>query len=340
MAISRDKQIILGVAVLAGLGGLVWRQMNVDAAKGSIQAKSAELPALAATPDEIDKISVTNGEKGETVLEKKADGKWALTKPVAAPANQQNVKSLLDNLKELKAKEVIAENPDEELKKTYELDAAHGVHIVAWKGDSKKVDHIFGKSGGRGEMVITEGKPTIYAAQGYASYLYAREVKGWRDTEVLKFEDANAIQVTLDNKAGGTFSFTKEGDKWNGTQKGRPIDRFDPEKVKDFVRVVHALNADDFGDGKSPAETGLDQPEATLTVTLKDNAGKFALKVGKPGTGTSRFATKDGDPQVYVLGAYASDFLTTDGSKFQKAVMSDAGAAKKPAAPDPHGHVD
>ena len=41
---------------------------------------SADLPEIKA-PDDIDKISITNGDKGEVVLEKKGD-KWELTKPV------------------------------------------------------------------------------------------------------------------------------------------------------------------------------------------------------------------------------------------------------------------
>ena len=42
-------------------------------------------------------------------------------------------------------------------------------------------------------MMMTGDNPAIYAAKGYSSYLYAREVKAWRDTEIFKFEDGNAI---------------------------------------------------------------------------------------------------------------------------------------------------
>src|SRR4051812_35400530 len=106
MALSRDKQILIGVVALAGLGGLVYRQVKVDAQKGTTAAVSADLPTISAS-DDVDKLSITNGDKPEVVLEKKGD-KWFVTKPVNAPANQQNVKSVLDNLKELKAKETIA----------------------------------------------------------------------------------------------------------------------------------------------------------------------------------------------------------------------------------------
>ena len=247
---ERSTQLWIGVVVLAALGGAVYKVSKDDATKGTATTTSADLPEIKAT-DDIDKISITNADKGETVLEKKGD-KWEVTKPVTAPANQANVKQLIDNMKELKAKEVITTAPSDDQKKEFQFEKDKDVHVVAWKGAEKKVDATFGKSGARGQMMMVEGKPGIYVAGGYSSYLYARETKGWRDTEIFKFDDANANQLTIATKAG-TLSFTK-GDKWAGTFKDKPIADLDEEKVKDAVRAFKALNAEDFGDGKMPVD--------------------------------------------------------------------------------------
>jgi len=82
-------------------------------------------------------------------------------------------------------------------------------------------------------------------------------------------DDATANTATVDN-AHGLFSFTKGTDKWVGTFKGKPIERYDEDKVKSLLTTFKALNAEDFADGKSAADTGLDKPEATVTITLKD----------------------------------------------------------------------
>ncbi|MFO0679047.1 MAG: DUF4340 domain-containing protein [Polyangiaceae bacterium] len=335
MALSRDKQIIVGVVVLAGLGGLAYVQVKKDQEIGKAPATvSADIPTVS-SPEDVDKISITHADKGEVVLEKKGD-KWEVTKPVSAPANQANVKQLIDNMKELKAKEVLANAADDSLKKLYDLEPSKAVHVMAWKGADKKVDNLFGKSGSRGQAVMVEGKPQIFGipsgAGSYSSYLYTREVKGWRDTEIFKFDDANAIQFSVTSK-DGPLSFTKGGDgKWAGTQKGQPIPRFDEEKVKDALRALKGLNAEDFGDGKPTTETGLDAPEAVVTVLLKDNAGKYVLNVGKT-TGPNRFAQKEGSPTIFVVGSWASAFLTGDVSKFQKPL--DGGAGKQAAAAPP-----
>ncbi len=343
MAMSGTQKIGIGAVVLALLGVAVWKQQQKDEKIGTATKDSVDLPEIKGS-DDLDKIVITHGDKGEVTLEKKGD-KWMVTKPVEAPANQQNVKSLLDNMKELKVTELVDTNLTDENKKTYQFDTEHALHVVAYKGADKKVDDTFGKSGARGQMVMTAGRPGVYAATGYSTYLYGREVKSWRDTEIFKFEDTSAAQITIEKAQGtaagadggtkkteaGTFSFTKNGDKWAGTWNGKAIERFDEEKVKDLLRTFHALNADDFGDGKSPADTGLDAPESTVTISLKDNAGKYVLKLGKVSSGTSHYAQKDGDATIFVVSNGASDWALAETSKFQKAL--DGGAPKQAASP-------
>jgi hypothetical protein len=328
MALSRDKQILIAVVVLGGLGAAVYVQQKKDAKVGVESISAVELPTIGGSED-LDKFEITNGEKGQVVLEKK-DDKWWVTKPVNALANSANVKQLIDNLKELKTTEVVANNATDDVKKSYELDAGKAVHIVGYKAGDKKVDDYFGKSGSRGEMMMVEGKNNVYSATGYAVYMYNREVKGWRDTEIFKFDDATANTATVDN-AHGLFSFTKGTDKWVGTFKGKPIERYDEDKVKSLLTTFKALNAEDFADGKSASDTGLDKPEATVTITLKDNAGTFVLHVGKVSSGTSRYAEKDGSSTIFIIGSTPSDYATTDVGKFQKAL--DGGASKPDAAP-------
>jgi hypothetical protein len=150
--------------------------------------------------------------------------------------------------------------------------------------------------------------------------------------------------VTIENK-NGKFSFTKDGEKWAGTLKGKAIERLDEEKPKEMVRYFKALMADDFGDDKKTgADTGLDKPESEMTFNLKDNAGKYILQVGKTATGNSRYAMKDGDATVFVVSQTAADWATAEASKFQKPVITDAGAGKDASSPStanlkmPPGH--
>lgn len=330
-----EQKIYVALAVLAlAAGGLyaTRKKQTEHLAQHSATAATADLPTISVGKDDIEKITkveLKNADKSSVTLEKKGDA-WEVTAPVSAKANASNVRSLLDNLKDLKLKETIDRTAN--TYGQYELTDEKAVHITAMKeGGEKLADLYFGKSGSRGQMVRIGGKDGVYIASGYSSYLYTREVKNWRETSVLKFEDANAIQASVENK-NGLFSFSKNGDKWSGSYTKRDKDgklekkaeksweRFDEGKVKDMLRAFKSLAAEDFGDDKSDA--GFDNAVnegGVVKITLKDNAGDFTIKVGKVSKGSSRFALKEGgDGTVYVLGSWSADWVTGDKSKFEK----------------------
>lgn len=330
---SREKLIILGVVLLGLLGVLVYKQAKNDESLGAPMASAKDFPRVSAPPD-IDKLSITNGDKSEVLLEKVPDPKaaptdggsdtmWVMTKPVSSPANQQAVKDVIANLVDLHVESMLNLKLDDELRKQKQLDTAHAVHVVAWKGGEKKVDELFGKSGTAGELVLLTDKPDhVWAAKGYSSYLYTKDPKDFRFKEILKFDDANATQVTIHNSKGA-LSFTK-GDTWAGTADKKPIARLDPEKIKDMLRAYKTLNAEDFGDGKSLADTGLDKPEGSVEIQLKDNAGTYEILVGKVATGTNHWAKRANDDAIYQITNYVSEWALSDKSKYE--APADAGA--------------
>ena len=340
-----EHKIYAGLAILAMLaGGLYLTSQNKkeQSAKHSVTAASADMPPVGLPKDDADKITkieiATTDKDDKTkrtkvTLEKKGED-WEVTAPVQAKANGSNVKSLIDNLKELKVKEQIdhgATSFD-----GYELSDEKAVHVVAYKGDGKATDLYFGKSGSRGQMMRVAGKDGVFVlsskpGEAYSSYLYTRDVKGWRDGAMLKFEDANAIQVDVTNK-NGQFSFSKNGDKWSGAFTKRDKDgkldkpekewkKFDEGKVKDLLRAYKALTAEDYGEAKDKAQSGLDKPEengGVIHVKLKDNAGDLTIKVGKVSKGTSRWAMKDGGDILYAISSWAADWATAEPAKFEK----------------------
>jgi hypothetical protein len=335
---ERNAKIGIGLVVLGVLGVGVYYQYKKDAALGTTSA-TADLPELK-VGDDVDKIDITNGSKGEVVLEKKGD-KWELTKPVTAPANEQFVKTLTDSLKELKVVDRAAPKADDEEKKTFELGPDKGVHVVAFKGADKKLDATFGKSGGLGDAMILDGKEGVFLVTGYSSWTFAKEAKEWRNREILKLDDAAVTTFEIANK-NGDFLFTKAdgdaGNAWKGTDKGKAIEHFDPSKVPAALGAFKDLMADDFADGKSAAETGVDSPEATVTIKMKDGA-THTIKVGKAAE-KNHYAQKDDDMPIFTVGALPYEWASGAESKFQQAADAGAPAGKPaghPAVPPP-GH--
>jgi hypothetical protein len=320
MAMKIEQKIYAAGGILVLLLGGLWMVMKnarEEAMTHSQVAAAAALPEIKLAADDADKITkiqIQNAGKGEVVLEKQGDA-WKVTKPVNYAANPANVKALLDNLKEIRLKDSIDTGKTQYA--AFDLEDEKAVHVQLHKDTAKAFDLYFGKSGTRGQMTRLTDKDGVYVTSGYSSYLYTREVKDWRDRDIVKFEDGNVISASITNE-NGNFSFSKNDDKWTGTFKGKPIPNLEVEKVKDMLRSFKTLSADDFGDGKTPMETGLAKP-STVTFTLKDDGGTIKMLIGSISTGTSRYAQKDGNPTIFVVNSFAGDWATAALSKFQKA---------------------
>jgi hypothetical protein len=208
---KQEHKIIAAVAVLLVLGLGVYFTRNKSEKEGLQHEVTAtkDLPPIKVSDEDAEKISkivIKNADKGNVTLEKKGD-KWELTEPLKAAANEQSVKSLIDNAKKLELTSVIAETADVHPK--YDLTDEKAVHAELYKGKDKILDLYFGKGGGRGQMVRLPGKDTVYAAKGYSAFNWARETHNWREKEILKFEDKNATFVEVENEHG-KFSFTRK----------------------------------------------------------------------------------------------------------------------------------
>ncbi len=345
MALSTENKLYISLGVLAVLGGALFLQNKKEAAEAqsyTLSGQAAALPKLELSDDDlkkVDKITISKpaGDAGASVdVELTKNGEdWKLSKPVSAAANQANVKSLLDNLKTLKVTELIDSSKTNYGK--FELSDDKALHAVFSKGNGVALDVYFGESGGRGQMTRIAGKDGVYATKGYSSYLYARDVKGWRDMTLLKFEDPDVTNVTIDNEHG-SFAFVYDKGKTTKNEfkpvkdgAAGPIKDYDESKLVDLLRAYKALSADNFAEaGKTDADVGLDKPLATLVIAFKDGA-KREIKFGATSEGQSHWAKLSGSDSIWSISSWATEWAMAEPKKFQKAAPADD---KKPGAAD------
>jgi len=267
-----------------------------------------------------------------------------LSKPLAAAANQKNIEDLIKNLDKLVVKSQIAKDAASYPK--YELEDAKAVHVTVFKGEEKALDAYFGKRGGRGQMMRLGGQDGVYLVDGYSSFLYGREVKNWRDTDVLKFEDANAVSLEIENEHA-KYSFSKNGDDWKASlyprgktgklaAKAKKWPKFEGSKVADMLRAYKNLRATDFAkDGADTGVTEAPKSGGVIRIKLKDDAGDYTIRVGKVQEGSNRYLVKDGKDTVYVVSSWAADWATAEASKFEKSEAKEGDGPAKPAGLPP-----
>ncbi len=334
---TSDTKLYLAVGVLVVLGGAYYLQSQrheEQAAAHSYEAKSADLPKIKVSDDDIKKIDKVvietpakeaddddkEAKKAEKHVLVKDGDQWKLEEPVKALANKANVESLLKNLKTLEVKELITEDPKEYDK--YEITDKKAVHATFYKGKEPAYEFWFGKHGGIGQMTRIKGHEGGYAVDGYSNYLYTRDTKGWRDLTIFKFDEKKVKSVDIENE-NGQFAFVKDGDTWKAKyQKSKlapptTLKDFDSKKVEDMLRAFKGLNANGFGDDKKPSDVGLEEPVAKVVITLEDG-GKRELSVGSNAEGTSRWVKAGDNGQIFSISSWAGDWTTAEPSKFQK----------------------
>ncbi|MBM4357760.1 MAG: DUF4340 domain-containing protein [Deltaproteobacteria bacterium] len=343
---TEQKLAVSGVVLVALLGGYYATRQDKqrDIQAHTAGAAKEDLPKIAVEKEKAEKITklvVKSKDHEEVVLEKKGD-KWRLTKPLDVPASASAVDSVMKNLEKLELQKVISSNADEKTFEKYELDEKSATRVQAFAGDEKLLDASFGKSGTRGQLGRIAGNASVFGVKGYSSYLFAKEVKGWRDTDVLTIEDGNAIAVEIENKLG-KFSLTKSGDKWGGfyyprdakkgklAEKAAKWERFEETKVKDLLTAFKSLKASDFA--KDGADTGIDKATeegGLVRLKFKDGNGDVTLKVGKKQEGDNRYLVKEGgDGTVFVVGSWTGSWAVDTLEKLSKPEEKKDGKDKK-----------
>jgi hypothetical protein len=356
---SKMNQIYIAVGALAVVGGLYYMQTKKDAANTNTTfnqgSKEGAAPQIKVVPEEIDKLTLKAKDKPELVLEKK-DGNWNMLSPNAGAKIQKSaVDDLLNGLKGLTFKERIATGPQNFA--AYELDEGKGIHVVANKAGAPVVDLWLGASKSRGQMARlgNDAAGNVWSVTGVSAWTFDKAPKDVREKKIWDLSRDNITLIELKD-AKGTFAFMKnetaaatdagatdaaapKGDAggdaggksaaWSGTLDGKPIAGLDAAKVDDLLSAFTlggVLNAEDFGDGKADTETGLASPEATtITFRAKDGTAQ-KITLGKT-EGTKRYARREGDSTIYLLGDSPSGWAEAGVDKFAPPPASgDAGA--------------
>ncbi len=349
---SKMTQIYVGLGLMAVLGGLYYMQRKQEKATTNTSANTASstsLPQVKVVPEEVDRIVVKAKDKPEVVLEKKG-ADWTMVQPVAgAKIVKATVDELLNGLKAMTFKDSIAKGQDKY--GNYDLVDGKAIHVTASKGGAAMADVWFGSSAGRGQLARVANDDAIYLVGGAFGYTFDKAPKDFRDKKVWELAKDNVVGVEIKD-AKGALVFAKAGPapaatdagvadapaaaadagpapSWTGTFNGTAIAGLETAKIDDLVNAFAmggTLNADDFGDGKSDAETGLGGPDATtITFRLKDG-GVAVMTLGKS-DGAMRFARKASDATIFLLGAGPAAWAEVGLDKFAApAPAGDAGA--------------
>jgi len=259
---------------------------------------------------DADKLVLERGARKVTFA--KVNGTWKVTSPLAADAEQGALDDLVAELAKLRASDWVAEKPAPAELKTFGLEKPELTWTVS-NGDRDVLVLRVGKATKDGGVYATASASGMVAVLGQPQATKVLGEYRVRKPWTLDAFQAEAVEIARGDKA---FALVKNGTGW--VDPSAPAATIDPRAVTELLGALTALQADSYAvDANGELKLfGLEKPEVTITVTLKDG-NKRVLAIGGVVGGTNdkqRYA-RVVDParaDVFVLSAADTDRFTRD----------------------------
>lgn len=258
---------------------------------------------------DADKLELVRGSRKVTFA--KVNGTWKVTAPFAADAEQAALDDLVAELARLRANDWVAEKPAPAELKTFGLENPEVTWTVS-NGDKVELTLKLGKTAPDGRVHAIAGSGGLVALLNLADTAKVLGEYRVRKPWTLDAAQAEGVEIARGDKR---FALQKLGAAW--VDPTAPNDLIEPKAVAELLAALSALKVERYAvDADADLKLfGLDKPEVTITVLLKD--GQRVLQVGGIVGGTAdkqRYArvAEKGRTDVFVLSAADTERVMRD----------------------------
>lgn len=244
--------------------------------------------------DEVKNIRLRTKKKQWEVL--KTEDEWHFEKPVKALAQKSKIDDILDSLSNLKAKEFISEEKNEEELKKYKLDKPEYEITLGIPLANQEVTFILQKNQHKVYATTSLSSKIISAEDAVLSNL-RKEADELREKEVAGFYSWQAHQLYLKKGMLELKVIKDEEGKWRFESPEK--EAADGEKIMRFIRKIESLEADGFIDPPlNLKEYSLDNPQAEIKIWTKEDDDpekikEIAILVGSEDKEANKVAVKN-----------------------------------------------
>jgi len=240
--------------------------------------------------------------------EKKEDN-WFFKHPVKALAEKSKITALLSSLSNLKAKDFISEEKNQDELKKHGFEDAEYEITLSMPVTSKEVKFSLHK---REENLYatTSLSPKIISVEDSVLADLKKKAEELREKEVLDFYSWEASKLHLKKENLEITVLKGKEDTWHFESPEKH--EADGDKIKDFMRKIESLEAVEFIDPPfTLKDYGLDKPRAEITVWTKEDdsekSNEFKVLVGSEDKEAKNVIVKN--TKLDYLFKVSSDFL-------------------------------
>jgi hypothetical protein len=309
------RSTLFFLAVLVGLGAYIY---FVEWKRDPNAATAKEKAFASVSTDDVEEVRIVAG--GETSRVQKADGTWKLVEPAAVPADQGELSSIASSLSSLEIQSVVDENAAD--LKQYGLEPARVEVGFRTKGQKDLRSVLIGDKTPTGGDLYARlpGTKKVFLISSYLDNTFNKTTFALRDKRILPVEKDKVDG--LEAVAGPTrLQFAKSGSEWTIV---KPIAaRADFGVVESAVDRLAAAQMQGIVDelGENPARFGLNQPTATMTLSL--GSARATLTLGK--TENALVYAKDSSrPMIFTVAPTLQSDIVKNVSEYRRKDLFDS----------------
>jgi hypothetical protein len=308
--------LLIGVGILAILGGLVFWSNKSQAAKEKTPVDTTT-KLLNIPEDQFQEIKIKKL-TGETVDLKRENGKWRMTEPKALPADQDVVGPMTSALGTLSADKVIDEKATD--LKQYGL-ATPTLDVQVTRKDGK-TDHVLigdDTLTGSGAYAMVAGSPKVVTITSFTKTSLDKRPDDIRDKRLLNFDSDKLTRVELAGK-GAPVEFGKNAQNEWAILKPRPL-RADGSSVDTLINKLKDTKMDMTETDAAKKFAGAAK---VATATVTDSSGTQTLEVRRD-KDKNVFAKSSAVEGVYKVNADLADGVDKGLDDFRNKKLFDFG---------------
>lgn len=269
---ERHRLLIMGV-VAAALVGATWWAVSSETGDTPVD-ETEEAPTLPELErDDITALEITRpAEEGEGTIRLERDGEsWRVTSPVEAAAAETSVSTALDKLTDLEVVGRAASSAQHH--EHLEVDAEHGIHVVAQAGGETVFDGWIGAFRSGNTMVRLDGQEEVLMVRGSIKFAFNKPVRDWRDRSITDLESGRIARLSF-QREGASYTFEKRGDAWaqvlpEDAAEDAGIENYDATRVRTMASSLARMRAADFAAADAtPASLGFGEGAARVEIGL------------------------------------------------------------------------
>ncbi len=298
------KRSTIILLLLAAIGGALIYYLEIKPGKPRDEKPDETKPAFSFTREEITGVTVTRG--GKPVALENQNGKWVITQPVNAAADESALNSLVGDVVSARIEREFAASGD---LKSYGLaEPAVKLEIKLKNGQTRRVELGSKDVVGSSAYARIDGGQNIAMLPASVLTSADKSLDDLRDRSVLGATQFELSSLKVTNESGG-FELAKQESEWmlkspvQGPAEESAVSSLLSDLTSAKAAEVVSETADDL------AKYGLDKSKLGLTVKLATGAER-SLSIGSKVD--DKFYAKASDrPQIFKVEQAFLDKLNT-----------------------------